>query len=123
MLPSMLLTGIGVGLALPTLISTSATALPADRFATGSAIVNTSRQVASALGVAILVTILGVPGSADAAKSVFQQGWIAAGAANLGAAIVCLRLRRPAQVAAPSGSGGATTPLAAAGLSTSSGSA
>jgi EmrB/QacA subfamily drug resistance transporter len=111
MLPSMLLTGIGVGLALPTLISTTATALPADRFGTGSAIVNTSRQVASALGVAILVTILGVPGSAEAAKHVFQHGWIAAGAANLAAAIVCLRLRKPAvQVAAPNGSGGATTP-------------
>jgi hypothetical protein len=93
-LPSMLLTGIGVGLALPTLISTTATALPADRFATGAAIVNTSRQVASALGVAVLVTILGTPASPAAARAVFQHGWIAAGAANLAAAIVCLRLRR-----------------------------
>jgi hypothetical protein len=121
MLPSMLLTGIGVGLALPTLISTTATALPADRFGTGSAIVNTSRQVASALGVAILVTILGVPSSAEGAKNVFQHGWIAAAAANLAAAIVCLRLRKPAaQVGAPSGSGGATTPVPAI-LSVSSG--
>ena len=90
----MLLTGIGVGLALPTLISTTATALPADRFGTGSAIVNTSRQVASALGVAILVTILGSPASPAAARAVFQHGWITAGAANLAAALVCLRLRR-----------------------------
>ena len=94
LLPSMLLTGIGVGLALPTLISTSATALPAERFGTGSAIVNTSRQVASALGVAILVTILGSPASPEAARAVFQHGWITAGAANLAAALVCLRLRR-----------------------------
>ena len=129
LLPSMLLTGIGVGLALPTLISTSATALPSERFGTGSAIVNTSRQIASALGVAILVTILGVPASASAAKNVFQHGWIAAGAANVGAAIVCLWLRRPnqapagaaligassvaAETSAGRASGGATIPSAA----------
>jgi MFS family permease len=94
LLPSMLLTGIGVGLALPTLISTASTALPAERFGTGSAIVNTSRQVASALGVAILVTILGTPASPAAARAVFQHGWITAGAANLAAALVCLRLGR-----------------------------
>ncbi len=99
LLPAMLLTGIGVGLALPTLISTSATALPADRFGTGSAIVNTSRQVASALGVAILVTILGTPASPAAARAVFQHGWVFAGAANLAAAVLCLRLR-PGQVLA-----------------------
>jgi EmrB/QacA subfamily drug resistance transporter len=123
LLPSMLLTGIGVGLALPTLISTSATALPADRFGTGSAIVNTSRQVAAALGVAILVTILGTPATPEAARTAFQHGWITAGAANLAAAIVCLRLR-PGQVlaaaalpvgegsgaAAPSGSGASMEP-------------
>jgi EmrB/QacA subfamily drug resistance transporter len=102
LLPSMLLTGIGVGLALPTLISTTATALPSDRFGTGSAIVNTSRQVASALGVAILVTILGSPASPGAAKAVFQHGWITAAAANVAAALVCLRLRR-GQVPAAAG--------------------
>jgi EmrB/QacA subfamily drug resistance transporter len=100
LLPSMLLTGIGVGLALPTLISTTATALPAERFGTGSAIVNTSRQVASALGVAILVTILGSPASPAAARAVFQHGWITGGAANLAAALVCLRLRRGQVLAA-----------------------
>jgi MFS family permease len=100
LLPSMLLTGIGVGLALPTLISTSATALPAARFGTGSAIVNTSRQVASALGVAILVTVLGTPATLAAAKTAFQHGWIVAAAGNVAAALVCLRLRRPVQVGA-----------------------
>ena len=92
MLPAMLLTGIGVGLALPTLISTASTALPAERFGTGSAIVNTSRQVASALGVAILVTILGTPATEAAARAAYQHGWIAAAAANAAAAVVCLQL-------------------------------
>ena len=62
MLPSMLLTGMGVGLTLPTLMSASTTALPAARFGTGSALVNMGRQVASALGVAVLVTLIGAPG-------------------------------------------------------------
>ena len=124
LLPGMLLTGIGVGLALPTLISTSATALPPDRFGTGSAIVNTSRQVASALGVAILVTILGSPASPGAARAVFQHGWITAGAANLAAALVCLRLR-PGQVLAaaarpaPEGESAGSDPGSASGSGTS----
>jgi EmrB/QacA subfamily drug resistance transporter len=103
LLPSMLLTGIGVGLALPTLVSTSATALPAARFGTGSAIVNTSRQVASALGVAIFVTVLGTPATLAAAKTAFQHGWIVAAVGNVAAALVCLRLRRPAQVGTAAG--------------------
>jgi EmrB/QacA subfamily drug resistance transporter len=135
MLPSMLLTGIGVGLALPTLIATASTVLPQARFGTGSAIVNTSRQVASALGVAILITILGTPATAAAARAGFQHGWIAAAVANGASALVCLWLgvtgRKPAAqparasageprpaaavpVGSSSGSGGATAPSASA---------
>lgn len=59
LLPSLIGTGIGVGLTLGTLIAAGATALPAERSATGSAVINSVRQVASALGVAVLITILG----------------------------------------------------------------
>jgi EmrB/QacA subfamily drug resistance transporter len=59
LLPSMLVSGIGVGLALGTLLAAGATSLPAHRSATGSAIINSTRQISSALGVALLVTILG----------------------------------------------------------------
>jgi EmrB/QacA subfamily drug resistance transporter len=61
LLPSMILSGVGVGLALSTLIAAGATALPGHRSATGSAFINSGRQIASALGVAVLVTILGTP--------------------------------------------------------------
>ncbi len=99
MLPAMLIGGIGVGLALPTLISASATALPPERFGTGSAVVNTARQVASALGVAVLVTVLGTPHSAGAARSAFRHGWVVAAAANIVAAGVALLIRRPGAAA------------------------
>ena len=44
-LGGMLLTGIGVGLTLPTLMATAAASLPPTSFATGSAVVNMLRQV------------------------------------------------------------------------------
>ena len=100
MLPSMLLTGIGVGLTLPTLISAGATALPPERFGTGSAVLNMGRQVASALGVAVLVTVLGTPATAAGAVSAFRHAWLATAAASIVAAAACVFIRRP-RTAAP----------------------
>ena len=59
----MLLTGIGVGLTLPTLMATGTASLPAHSFATGSAVVNMFRQIGLAVGVAILIAVLGSPHS------------------------------------------------------------
>ncbi|HEX8205254.1 MAG TPA: MFS transporter, partial [Solirubrobacteraceae bacterium] len=58
MLPGMLVTGVGVGLVLPSLASAAASSLPPRRFATGSAVFSMSRQIGSVLGVAVLVAIL-----------------------------------------------------------------
>jgi hypothetical protein len=101
MLPSMLLTGMGVGLTLPTLMSASTTALPAARFGTGSALVNMARQVASALGVAVLVTLIGVPATAAAAVIAFRHVWLVTAAASLLAATAAAFVRRPPAVPAP----------------------
>jgi len=50
MLGGMLLTGIGVGLTLPTLMATGTASLPPNAFATGSAVINMLRQVGLAVG-------------------------------------------------------------------------
>jgi EmrB/QacA subfamily drug resistance transporter len=99
----MLLTGIGVGLAFPTLFATAAAALPPARFATGSAVVNMARQIGFAVGVAIFVAVLGTPRTAEARLVGFQHGWlvIAGTALAAGLAALTLELRRPAPVAVP----------------------
>ena len=61
MLGGLLLTGAGVGLTLPTLMATAAASLPPTSFATGSAVVNMLRQVGLAIGVAVLIAVLGSP--------------------------------------------------------------
>ena len=55
----MIPTGIGVGLTLPTMMATASSSLPPASFATGSAVVNMIRQIGLALGVAVLVAVLG----------------------------------------------------------------
>ena len=70
MLPGMLLTGTGVGLTLPTLVSAAVSAVPPYRFATGSGIVTMARQVGIVLGVSILVTVLGHPAGRGCAARV-----------------------------------------------------
>jgi MFS family permease len=61
MLGGMILTGIGVGLTLPTMMATGTASLPPHSFATGSAVVNMFRQIGLAIGVALLIAVLGSP--------------------------------------------------------------
>ncbi|MEV0280806.1 MFS transporter [Streptomyces sp. NPDC050610] len=79
LLPGWLVGGIGVGLALPTILSTATTDLPQERFSTGSAVVNMSRQIGSVLGISLLVTLLGTPKTYDETQRAFGHAWIAIG--------------------------------------------
>lgn len=87
-LPGMVLTGVGVGLTLPALISTASTVLPGNRFATGTGVIQMSRQIGSVVGVAVLVTILGSRTSLTAsALGDFRTGWwVAVGVCAVAAA-------------------------------------
>ncbi|UUY03098.1 MFS transporter [Svornostia abyssi] len=64
-LPAMVIGGAGVGLVIPTVTAAAAVVLPPERFATGTAVVSMGRQLGVAVGVAIVVALLGTPQSAD----------------------------------------------------------
>jgi EmrB/QacA subfamily drug resistance transporter len=93
-LPGLLLGGLGIGLAFPTLGSAAAATLPAAHYALGSAVNATARQLGAVLGVSMLVAVLGTPTPAQAAAA-FDRTWTAIGVVSLAAAITSLALRRP----------------------------
>jgi hypothetical protein len=102
-LPAWLLTGVGVGLALPTILSSATVDLPPARAATGSAVVNMSRQIGTVLGVSILTAAVGgsaAGGSFDAVRNGFRHGWWAVCIAALLGAAAAVGLT-PAKHAAP----------------------
>jgi EmrB/QacA subfamily drug resistance transporter len=90
-LPATVVMGAGVGLASPALAAAAASALPPARFATGTAINASARQIGGVLGIAILVAILGTPSPANALH-VFDQGWTFIIAAAICAVPACLLL-------------------------------
>jgi EmrB/QacA subfamily drug resistance transporter len=95
-LPGTLMTGAGVGLTMPTFMSTGAGALPPQAFATGSAVLNMLRQVGIAVGVAVFVAVVGTPKTAHASLVAWQHGWIVIAATSLLAAVIgAIGLRRP----------------------------
>jgi EmrB/QacA subfamily drug resistance transporter len=73
-LPWQILTGTGVGLSFAAWGSAAVAELPPSRFATGSAISSTSRQIGAVLGIAILVAVLGTPRPDDAVAT-FHTAW------------------------------------------------
>jgi NTE family protein len=93
-LPGSLLTGIGIGLAFPTLGSAAVRDVPSDRFATASAVNAAFRQVGAVLGTAILVAIVGEPASLGEALSVSDGAFLFAALASLVSGAVVLGLGR-----------------------------
>jgi NTE family protein len=96
-LPGACLTGIGIGLAFPTLGSAAVRDVPDDRFATASAVNAAFRQVGAVLGTAILVAIVGEPASLAAALDVSDSAYLFSVFAALVSGAVTLALR-PASV-------------------------
>jgi len=91
-LPATLITGLGIGLTFPVLSAAAVSSLHPERFAVGSAVNQTARQVGGAFGVALLVVILGAPtGAATALASFHHLWWYCAGMAAL-AGLLCALL-------------------------------
>jgi hypothetical protein len=89
----MLAGGAGVGLVIPTLASAVAGSLPAARFATGSAVYGMTRQFGIALGVAVLVAVLGTPVDAEILGS-FRTGWEVIASTAVASAIAAIAIGR-----------------------------
>jgi NTE family protein len=94
-LPGACLTGIGIGLAFPTLGSAAVRDVPDDRFATASAVNAAFRQVGAVLGTAIMVAMVGEPATLSAALSASDSAYLFAVFASLTSGAVVLGLRRP----------------------------
>lgn len=104
-LPGWLIGGAGIGLALPAVVSAATADLPAGKEATGGGVVSANRQIGAALGVSILVAVLGTPGTGAATHAAFQHMWWVLAAVSVLAAIPAIRLtakvtEAPAQGAA-----------------------
>lgn len=85
-LPLMFVLGISIGLTFPTLSAATVHSLPPTLFSLGGAINNTSRQIGSAVGVALVVTI---QTTSDGLVG-FQRGWYFIAACSALAGIVAL---------------------------------
>jgi MFS family permease len=88
-------TGIGVGLAYPTLMGVGASSLPPSSFATGSGVINMIRQAAIAIGVAIFVAVIAAPASPGAQVAAFHRGWWIMAAITASGLIPTFLLIRP----------------------------
>jgi NTE family protein len=90
-LPGMVILGVGAGLTFPTLSGAAVGSVPGPRFAVATALNSVARQLGAALGVAVLIAILGTPTPLQALHS-FEHGWLFAGACFLAGSLACLAL-------------------------------
>ncbi|MGA8679810.1 MAG: MFS transporter, partial [Acidimicrobiales bacterium] len=97
-LPATLVTGLGIGLTFPVLSAAAVSSLHAERFAVGSAVNQTARQVGGALGVALLVVILATPHTPAAALTDFRHLWVYGASMAIGCGLICALLKRPVAV-------------------------
>ena len=94
-LPATLLVGLGVALTFPVMSATAVSSLKPERFSVGSAVNQTARQVGGAIGIALLVVILG-ESSAHTPLERFQHLWWYAAGTAVVSGLVCLFLPRHA---------------------------
>ena len=90
-LPAFVLGGAGVGLTLGTLPAAVTASLPSERFATGTAVFGMSRQLGSAIGVAVLIAILADPSPAELLPAL-KDGWRFAAGTGVAAMLASLAI-------------------------------
>lgn len=101
LLPGWLVGGIGVGFALPTIVSTATADLPPARTSTGSGVISMTRQLGLSLGVSVFVAVLGLPVGYAAVHASYVAAWWTMTGFALAAAVTALGMSsRPAGVPA-----------------------
>ena len=68
-------TAVGIAAFIPVNVAAAVSSLPPDRLSVGGAVNNTCRQVGSVLGVAVLVAVLGSPGTREALLAAHHRGY------------------------------------------------
>jgi MFS family permease len=98
LLPGLLITGVGVGLSTPMLMSAALASVPPQRAGMASGALNTARQLGYALGIAVLGTIFQSHFQGPTPRTAFAAGldpvFLTAGAAGLAAGLLVLTLVR-----------------------------
>lgn len=100
-LGGMVVTGLGVGLTLPTAFAAGTSGLPPQRFATGSAVLSMTRQIGLAVGVAVVVATLGSPVGPEQTLEAFQRTWYLTAVIAVLAAVIGLGATTQGRVARP----------------------
>jgi NTE family protein len=93
-LPATVLLGIGAGITYPNLSGAAVASAPGEQFGTATGLNSVARQVGAALGVAIVVAILGTPTSIPEAADAFDRAWGFAAACLALAGLGCLLVGR-----------------------------
>lgn len=86
-LPGLLMSGIAVGLVLPSLSAAAVSKLPAEHYAVGAAVNQATRQVGSVMGVAITVGLLG---HASLVRTDFNWFYVLHASLALATGLLCL---------------------------------
>jgi MFS family permease len=86
-LPGLLMSGIAVGLVLPSLSAAAVSKLPAEHYAVGAAVNQATRQVGSVMGVAITVGLLG---HASLVRTDFTWFYVLHASLALATGLLCL---------------------------------
>ena len=92
-LPGMVILGIGAGTLFPNLSGAAVASAPGESFATATGLNSVARQVGAALGVALIVAIIGTP-SPLTALAAFQHAWTFGAVCLFVSGIGCLLVGR-----------------------------
>ncbi|HEY1573103.1 MAG TPA: MFS transporter [Pseudonocardiaceae bacterium] len=100
-LPGAVLTGIGIGMTLPVQSAAATHDLPPARYAVGSAVNSSFRQLGAVLGISVFVAVLGTPTAATVLADYHRVWWVVA-ALGLAAGLVWLLPNRTFSQPSPS---------------------